>query len=132
MQTASPNNNYHYNKWLQPYASKLRKNMTKAEACLWKYVLRARNMKGYTFKRQRPILNYIADFACLDLLLVIEVDGITHEREEVIRRDRQKEEALQAVGFTVLRFTNWEVLHRIELVSAAISEWIEKKETQRV
>ena len=128
MQPASPENNYHYNKQLQPYASKLRKNMTKAEACLWKYVLRASHMKGYTFKRQRPILNYIADFACLDLLLVIEIDGITHESEEVLKKDRQKEEALQAVGFTVLRFTNWEVLHRIELVSTAISEWIEEKE----
>ena len=44
MQPASPKNNYHYNKKLQPYASKLRKNMTKAEASLWKYVLRARNI----------------------------------------------------------------------------------------
>ena len=128
MQPASPKNNYHYNKKLQPYASKLRKNMTKAEASLWKYVLRARNMKGYTFKRQRPILNYIADFACLELLLVIEIDGITHESEEVMEKDRQKEQSLQAVGFTVLRFTNWEVLHRVELVSTAISEWIEERE----
>ena len=85
-------------------------------------------MKGYTFKRQRPILNYIADFACLELFLVIEIDGITHESEEVMEKDRQKEQALQAVGFTVLRFTNWEVLHRVELVSTTISEWIEERE----
>ena len=85
-------------------------------------------MKGYTFKRQRPILNYIADFACLELLLVIEIDGITHESEEVMEKDRQKEQSLQAVGFTVLRFTNWEVLHRVELVSTTISEWIEERE----
>jgi len=126
MEPASPQNNYHYNKRLQPYANKLRKNMTKAEACLWKYVLRARNMKGYTFRRQRPILNYIADFACLDLSLVIEVDGITHETEEAAERDRQRDRDLEEVGFTVLRFSNWEVLNRIDDVSMIILRWVEE------
>ena len=126
MNPASPNNNYHYNKRLQPYANRLRKNMTKGEACLWKYVLRARNMKGYTFRRQRPILNYIADFVCLDLRLVIEVDGITHETEKAAERDRQKDRDLEAVGFTVLRFSNWEILNRIDDVSGIILRWVEE------
>lgn len=73
-----------YNKKLQPYASKNRKQMTKAEACLWKYVLKAK-MTGYTFNRQRPVLNYIADFMCKEKKLIIEVDGITHTFEEVIK-----------------------------------------------
>ena len=128
MEPASPQNNYHYNKRLQPYANKLRKNMTKAEACLWKYVLRAGSIKGYTFRRQRPILNYIADFACLDLRLVIEVDGITHETEEAAERDRQRDRDLEAVGFNVLRFSNWEVLNRIDDVSAIILKWVEENE----
>src|SRR5436190_23957983 len=55
-------------KKLQPYANNLRKRMTKAEACLWKYVLRASKMKGYGFRRQRPIMNYIADFMSKDLM----------------------------------------------------------------
>ena len=76
---ASKRNNYHYNKELQPLASKLRKDMTKAKACLWKYVLRAGTMMGYKFRRQRPVLNYIADFMCMELMLVIEVDGYSHE-----------------------------------------------------
>lgn len=126
MQPASPRNNYHYNKRLQPFANRLRKNMTKGEACLWKYVLRAGNMKGYPFRRQRPILNYIADFACLELRLVIEVDGITHETEEAAERDRQKDRDLEAVGFSVLRFSNWEVLNRIDDVSGVILEWVEE------
>jgi len=62
MEKASPQNNYHYNKNLQAYANQLRKNMTKGEACLWKYVLSKKQMKGYQFRRQRPVLNYIADF----------------------------------------------------------------------
>jgi very-short-patch-repair endonuclease len=126
MEPASPKNNYHYNKRLQPYANRLRKNMTKGEACLWKYVLRAKNMKGYTFRRQRPILNYIADFACLDLRLVIEVDGISHETEEAAERDRRKDRDLESVGFTVLRFSNWEVLNRIDDVSGMILRWVEE------
>lgn len=126
MEPASPKNNYHYNKRLQPFANRLRKNATKGEACLWKYVLRAGNMKGYTFRRQRPILNYIADFACFDLCLVIEVDGISHETEEAAERDRQKDRDLEAVGFTVLRFSNWEVLNRIDDVSEIILKWVEE------
>ena len=55
--------------------------MTKAEACLWKYVLRAGQLKSYQFRRQRPILNYVADFMCMELMLIIEVDGITHHSE---------------------------------------------------
>jgi very-short-patch-repair endonuclease len=54
--------NHFYNNNLQPNANRLRKEMTKAEACLWKYVLRAGKMKGFQFRRQRPVLNYIADF----------------------------------------------------------------------
>jgi very-short-patch-repair endonuclease len=42
---ADKTNNYAYNKILQPFANKLRKEMTKAEACLWKYALRASQMK---------------------------------------------------------------------------------------
>jgi very-short-patch-repair endonuclease len=47
--------NHKYNKQLQPYANKLRKEMTKAEACLWKYVLKAKHLKGYQFRRQRAV-----------------------------------------------------------------------------
>lgn len=125
---AGPENNYHYNKELRPYANRLRKRMTKAEACMWKYVLKARKMKGYSFRRQRPILNYVADFACLKLLLVIEIDGSYHLREDVQKKDKLREIALENIGFTVLRFTNLEVLHHIHEVKRDIEEWIELQE----
>ena len=67
-----PSNN-HYSKRLKENANALRKRMTKAEACLWKYVLRARLLEGHQFRRQRPIDNYIVDFVCLKLKLIIEV-----------------------------------------------------------
>ncbi len=88
MEKATPNNNWHYNKNLKEYANKLRRNMTKAEACLWKYALRAGMLSQWKFNRQRPVLNYIADFMCKELLLVFEVDGITHLWEETMEKDR--------------------------------------------
>jgi very-short-patch-repair endonuclease len=60
-------NHFGYNNLLQPFANDLRKDMTKAEACLWKYALKAGKMKGYQFRRQRPVLIYIADFMCMPL-----------------------------------------------------------------
>jgi very-short-patch-repair endonuclease len=70
--------NNHYNNNLQPFANNLRRTMTKAEACLWKYALKSRHIKGYGFRGQRPVLNYIADFMCPELRLIIEVDGYSH------------------------------------------------------
>ena len=129
MEKASKNNNYHYNKKLKEYANANRKTMTKAAACMWKYLLSRRQMLGYQFKRERPILNYIADFVCLELFLVIEVDGITHLNENVEKRDAEKDKAFEEIGFTVLRFTNWEVLNRIEIVGEVIANWIEENAT---
>lgn len=120
--------NHHYNKHLQPYANKLRKEMTKAEACLWKYVLRARQLNGYAFRRQRPVLNYIADFMCIELRLIIEVDGITHYWEGALEKDTARQKALEAIGFTVLRFDDGEVLNNISNVHAYLVEWIEKNQ----
>ncbi len=119
-------NNF-YNKNLQPYANRLRKEMTKAEACLWKYVLRAGKMKGYPFRRQRPVLIYIADFMCKELMLIIEVDGSIHELEDIMKNDDIRQKALEESGFTVLRFTNEEVLTNIQWVHSYLQDWIEKK-----
>jgi very-short-patch-repair endonuclease len=99
--------------------------MTKAEACLWKYALRARMMKGYSFRRQRPILNYIADFACLELQLVIEVDGYTHSLDETIIKDAIKQDALEKAGFSVMRFSDREVLMDMSNVILKIESFIE-------
>jgi len=79
--------NHLYNKNLKTFASQNKQQMTKSEACMWKYVLSGSQMMGYKFRRQRPIDNYIVDFICLPLQLIIEVDGITHEIDENIIRD---------------------------------------------
>ena len=125
---ANTTNYYAYNSKLQPLANKLRKEMTKAEACLWKYALRAGQMKGYQFRRQRTVLQYIADFMCKELKLVIEVDGLTHQWEETVAKDNQKADDLELAGFKVVRFTDEEVLNNMNAVIEAIQCVVEERE----
>jgi very-short-patch-repair endonuclease len=121
-------NNF-YNKEIQPYAHQLRTNMTKAEACLWKYALRARKMKGYSFRRQRPVLNFIADFMCLELKLIIEVDGYTHSLDEVIYKDVRKQKTLEEAGYHVIRFSDMQVLKDMNIVIQELEQIIKELET---
>lgn len=116
-------NNY-YNKILKNRANSLRKDMTKSEVCLWKYVLSGGQMKRYVFRRQRPVLNYIADFYCQPLKLIIEVDGITHDDDRAAKYDKKREDHLVKAGFKVLRFSAAEVLRRITIVREVIQDWI--------
>jgi very-short-patch-repair endonuclease len=126
--TTDKSNHYNYNKSLQPFANSLRKNMTKAEACLWKYALKARQMKGYQFRRQRPVMNYIADFMCKELKLIIEVDGVTHTYEGAMERDEVRQKNLEQAGFSVIRFEDGEVLTSINAVRERIESVIEELE----
>ncbi|WKZ20402.1 MAG: DUF559 domain-containing protein [Candidatus Jettenia sp. CY-1] len=68
----------YYNPKLKALSRELRKNSTLSEILLWNK-LKARKMRGYQFMRQKPIDNYIADFYCSKLRLVIEIDGNSHE-----------------------------------------------------
>jgi len=117
--------NLYYNKKLKEFARRLRKQATKAEVKLWNEVLRGRQMHGYTFLRQRPVLFFIADFMCKELMLTIEVDGYTHEWEEQWILDQQRQGKLEELGFAILRFTDEEVLQDIRNVERVIESWIE-------
>jgi very-short-patch-repair endonuclease len=73
-------------------------------------------------------MNFIADFVCLSLKLVIEVDGITHHDEKAIIKDLNRQRLLEQEGFCILRFSDNEVLNRIEGVAKEIEDWIERFE----
>ena len=79
---------------------------------------------GLQFRRQRPILSYIVDFVCLELKLVVEVDGYSHQLEEVHLRDIKKEDDLRNAGFRILRFTDNEVLNHMQMVKEEIERTI--------
>lgn len=104
-------------------AAELRSRMTPAEEVLWKHV--HINQWKLKFRRQHPIWNYIADFYCHPIKLVIELDGGIHEEEEVKRHDEERENHLKSRGITVLRFKNREVLQNIDTVLNKISETID-------
>lgn len=100
-------------------AEELRNHMTPAEEVLWKHI--HINEWRLKFRRQHPIWNYIADFYCHSLKLVIEVDGDIHETEDVKRNDEIRQAQLQEFGLTVLRFKNEDVLRNINNVLETMS-----------
>ena len=102
-------------------AKTLRKDSTPAEKQLWK-MIRNRDVKGFKFRRQHPLLYFVADFYCHEALLVVELDGSIHELEDVKQYDKQREEKIIALGITVLRFTNEEVFAEPEMVIKKIEE----------
>ncbi|MAO65891.1 MAG: hypothetical protein CL666_12930 [Balneola sp.] len=118
------NTNHHYNKQLKPVARILRKRMTKAEAALWKYGLRKKKRRGYTFNRQRPVFGFVVDFMCKQLNLIIEVDGSSHDHPRAQKKDRERQGKLEDAGFTILRFTNQDVLKNMDSVCRRIDEEI--------
>jgi len=101
--------NHHYNKKLKHLARKLRNNPTYGEQKLWYELLAKHQFGGIQFLRQRIIENYIVDFFCKDLKLIIEVDGKTHEFEEVKINDLKREARLKELGYFVIRFMDYEV-----------------------
>jgi len=100
-------------------ARALRQSSGLAEDRVWAH-LRGGKLDGHKFKRQHPIGPYYADFACDRLRLVVEIDGAVHLLDDVIERDRKRQKALEALGWTVLRFTNEQVLHTPEQLSKAV------------
>jgi len=120
------NANNNYNKILKPYARKHRNNSTQAEIRLWSKLLRNKQMLGFPFLRQRPIDNYIADFFCKELKLIIETDGITHHNPEARERDKVREKRLMELGYHLIRFDDAEVMWDIDNVRLEIEEKIKQ------
>ena len=117
----------YYNKKLKYLAARLRNNSTKAEIKLWGY-LKNKQLMNYDFHRQKPIDTYIVDFFCNKLNLAIEVDGYTHEFNEVFEKDNLKAKRLNKLGITVLRFSDEEVINNTEGVVVVIKEHIKELE----
>lgn len=113
-----------YNPKLKEFARKLRKDSTFTEIMVWNY-LKKKQLRGYDFDRQRPIDNFIVDFYCKDLQLAIEIDGESHYGNP--ERDKKKDERLNGLGVTVLRFDDMEVVHQLDKVIEKIEKWIVDK-----
>ena len=104
-------------------AREMRKNPTEAESLLWHYL--SDNKLGVHFRRQHPVYGYIPDFVSLKNQIIIEIDGGYHFEGEQPEKDAERNEYLQEAGFTVLRFTNEEVLCDIDTVIEKITDELE-------
>ncbi len=99
--------------------------MTEAERVLWSK-LRNRQFHGLKFRRQYGIGEYIADFYCPALRLVVELDGGQHYSEEGSAYDRLRAEYMAAMGIRTVRFPNNEVLKNLTGVLAELERWVEE------
>jgi very-short-patch-repair endonuclease len=90
-------------------ARKLRKQLTEAEKRLWSY-LRTLKARGLHFRKQAPIGQYIVDFCCHGVRIVIEVDGGQHGLEPAVSKDAVRTCWLESQGYRVARYWNNEVL----------------------
>jgi len=88
-------------------------------------------MMGYKFNRQKPLLNYIVDFYCKPLNLVIEVDGVTHTYELSDKNDLKRQTELENIGLTFLRFDDSYVKRNMISVLRTIEGYIEDFEKQK-
>lgn len=99
---------------LKMFAHENKKHATEAESMLWNYI--SAKQLWWKFNRQYIIGDYIVDFVCLEKKLIIEVDGAYHAECTQIIKDENRTENLKLMGFTVIRFTNEDILQRIEEV----------------
>jgi len=108
-----------YNPKLKVLARKLRNDMTFGEVLLWNE-LKNDMLWGFDFDRQRCIDNYIVDFYCKNLMLAIEIDGMSHNHEEAFAKDEIRQKRLEDLGVIFLRFTEAEVKYDIANVLRCI------------
>lgn len=113
-----------YNKNLKQFSRNLRNNSTLTEVLLWQQ-LRAGRIRGYKFNRQKPLGNYIVDFYCKKLNLVIEVDGESHFIGDAPIRDKERQDILEGMGLEFLRFDDMDVKMNISFVIRVLEEFMD-------
>lgn len=112
---------------LMHLARNLRKNQTDAEQILW-FQLRGKRFLNYKFRRQFPIEPYIVDFICLELKLIIELDGSQHIDQ--LDNDAERTKVLNQCGFKVIRFWNNELFDNFDGVLESIRLDVEKQKPE--
>ena len=100
-----------YNKSLQSRARELRKNSTLSEVLLWN-ILKQKRAMGFDFDRQKIIGNYIVDFYCAKLNLVLEIDGSSHN--EKYTYDSKRHDYLESLGLTVVHIDDKDVKTKMD------------------
>ena len=119
---------YPYRKDLKEKAKQNRNNPSEPESKIWFKLLSNRQMKSYRFVRQKPLGNYIVDFYCPRLNLVLEIDGDSHAEQETY--DKNRTNYFKKFGLMVIRYTNTEVMEQLDSVYNDLLAKIEKREQE--
>ena len=104
-------------------ARELRKSSPEAERAIWN-ALRNRQLDGHKFRRQHPVGAHFADFACIEAMLIVEIDGAQHFEPEAMNADARRTVVLEAHGFHVMRVDNRQALTELEGVLTSILDWL--------
>ncbi|MBT3348849.1 tRNA uridine(34) 5-carboxymethylaminomethyl modification radical SAM/GNAT enzyme Elp3 [bacterium] len=120
--------NLPYDPELKNRARELRKKATPAEKKLWEQLLRGRKFQNLRFLRQKPIDNFIVDFYCPELLLVLEIDGDIHDFQK--KYDQERTEKLSKYGIEVVRYSNDQILSNIKEVSFDLARIVQNRKKQ--
>jgi len=112
---------------LKEKARKLRKESTYGEVLLWMEI-KNKKLLGYQFHRQVPMLDYIADFYCHELMLAIEIDGDSHSSEGAKSYDLKRQQRLEEHGVHIIRFDDAEMKGDINGALRIIKTWIMEQE----
>ncbi|WP_396217624.1 endonuclease domain-containing protein [Flavobacterium sp.] len=107
-----------YNPKLKEYARELRKNSTLSEVLLWKNI--KNKALGVQFHRQVPMLEYIVDFYCHELMLAIEIDGDSHLYK--YEYDVKRQGDLEQQGVVFLRFSDLDVKQNMFSVGLSLEQ----------
>ena len=115
----------YYNQKLKQRSRDLRNNSTLSEVLFWNQI-KGKKIKGYQFMRQKPILNYVVDFYCSKLKLVIEIDGDSHIGKE--DKDKYRQLKIESLGIKFLRFSDPDVKKNMSGVILELLKKIEELE----
>jgi very-short-patch-repair endonuclease len=100
---------------ISPHAARLRRERTEAEDRFWQAV-RNRQLDGFKFRFQHTVGGYVADFVCLEAMVIVEIDGSQHSETA----DAKRSAFLESRGFKILRFWNTDVLTNLEGVASVV------------
>ncbi len=114
---------YGANRLIFENAKYLRNHVTNVEMIFWGRL--KERFFNHKFRRQHPLSNYIADFYCHKLKLVVELDGSIHHIRDVQQRDKERETIIKSFGIHVIRFTNDDIKLRIESCLEIIESFIQ-------
>ncbi|MEN2281991.1 endonuclease domain-containing protein [Algoriphagus sp. SE2] len=119
-----------YSYSLKDFSRELRKHSTLSEVLFWQRI-KGKQFRGYQFNRQKPLGNFIVDFYCKKLDLVIEIDGDSHFHETSVVNDQKRQQILENSGLIFFRILDIDVKNRMSTVLNLLNDSVDKIEIEK-